>query len=76
MARVRAATHVYVASCKCGAGISGVTTDLGDKSTAKFVADFIKDGRAVERMTLAEYRERMNWCDCVNRPRTVQESLL
>ena len=48
------ATHVYVGiKRECGCQVAGVCDDA-DKNTAKAVADFIKSGLRVERVTVAE----------------------
>jgi hypothetical protein len=70
---VREATHDYLATKPCGCA-PGVCVDLGDASTAKFVAEWIRDGYAVERVTHAEVRERLGYC-AAHKP-AEQEKLL
>lgn len=48
-------THVYLARRPCGCVI-GVTVDLADKSTGRYVAKFIASGHAVERVDFEQYR--------------------
>ena len=59
---IQRATHAYVAFAPCGCW-SAVTTDLGDSGnkdlasgTADDVADFIRSGLQVKRITIAEWR--------------------
>jgi hypothetical protein len=63
MRRVREATHVYIAMCARCDRLNAVCTDLGDKQTARFVSDLIREGRHPERMTFDAYRE-LKWCRC------------
>lgn len=67
------ATHVYVGRKPCGC-IDCAATDLGDKWTGDSVRDFIKSGRAVERLSLEQYRGATFGCKCNKLP--VQASLL
>jgi hypothetical protein len=53
--------YCYIAKSKCGC-ITGVVTDMGDKDTAKDVADFIKSGRTISRMTIAEFQRHHFGC--------------
>lgn len=53
----RQTTHVYVARKKCGCMVAAVSDmPTFERETAKDVADFIRDGLAIERMTMAEYK--------------------
>lgn len=50
------ATHLYIGRKPCGCAVAAVT-DLGDKDTAESVADYIKSGMTVERITVEQYRD-------------------
>ncbi len=54
------ATHAYIAKKPCGC-VTAVTVDLPDHPdwTSHDVADFIKSGRSVERVTIAEARQTL-----------------
>ncbi len=63
-ALIDSATHVYVAVNSCGCW-SAVTTDLsacGNEEMAKYtaddVADFIRSGQRVERVSLEEWKKK------------------
>jgi len=51
------ATHVYIGRKSCGCCVAAVTDD-GDKHTAAAVADFIKSGCTIERLSMEEYRTK------------------
>lgn len=57
-------TYVYIARHVCG-GISFACVDLPDfrAATAKEVAGVIRQGRAVERVTI-EVVWKSSWCKC------------
>lgn len=61
MDAISAATHVYVGRAKCGCMMTCVLdvqeSPKGVMVTAKYVAQFIKKGLTIERMTLAEFRK-------------------
>ena len=65
-ARVKA-THVYLGQGKCGCYFS-VVTDDGDKFTASTVADMIRRGLTVTRVTFPEYRGTNFGAPCPHRP--------
>ena len=48
-------THAYLGRLPCGCCV-GVITDLGDEGTAESVAEFIRGGMYVERVTWDTYR--------------------
>jgi len=54
-AAFESATHEYIGRAKCGCCLS-VCVDLGDSGTANNVADFIRDGLYVERVTREQFR--------------------
>ena len=49
------ATHCYVGVACCGC-IHSVHVDEGDKHTARFVADELRDGLTIERMTIEAFK--------------------
>jgi hypothetical protein len=51
-------THVYIARKKCGC-VVGVVTDMHDKSTGKFVAEFIETGYEIEHIDWATYTDKV-----------------
>lgn len=53
----------YAAFEKCGC-MTGAVVDMADADTAKDVADFIKSGRRVERMTIDEINAIGFGCKC------------
>lgn len=56
--RVDAATHAYIGKRACGCVLAVVIEIPGEqKFTAKSVSEFIKDGYAVERVTVEESRK-------------------
>lgn len=56
--RAKNATHCYIGVKPCGC-VVGIVTDTCDKSTADYVAGFIRDGLTVERVTFEHYREHV-----------------
>ncbi len=57
------ASHVYLAYKSCGCMV-GAATDCGDKETAAYVANFIKSGCTVQRMTFEDYRKTAGPLGC------------
>jgi hypothetical protein len=56
------ATHCYVGHADCGCLVSVVVDDPEyKKDTAKSVAQFIRSGYAVTRITLEEFRAVGKW---------------
>lgn len=78
-----AATHVYAAKSECGC-YTAVVTDVPaiKRETARDIASFIRDGRMVERMTFAEWREVLksgrfgHTCERRSKPREAQGDML
>lgn len=67
-------THGYAAFSKCGC-ITGVVVDEADADTAQAVAEFITDGRRVERMLISEINEIGFGCKCAkNQPGLFEKS--
>lgn len=69
--QIRPVEFVYIAVKPCGC-VTGATVDLGDTDTAKSVANFIKSGRHVERVSIDSGRNMIKRCQCESK----QESLL
>ncbi len=63
MSTIQKATHCYVGSKPCGCVVAGVV-DEGTKETARDVADFIRSGLSVLRLSLEEYRKGVPWPRC------------
>ena len=63
------ATHAYIGRGKCGC-IIAVTTDVPDmrKETAADVAEFVRGGLSVERVTLDDFRRMPFGCKCPKQP--------
>jgi hypothetical protein len=66
----RDATHAYAARAECGC-VEAITVDTSDARTAKAVGEFIRDGLAVERVTIEYAREnfghrchKVGFCMC------------
>ena len=59
------ATHVYAGRLSCGCTVAAMV-DIPDepKEVAKSVAQFIRDGYAVARVTLEEFRGTTIGCKC------------
>ena len=57
--RVQHATHVYIGRKACGCCVA-ITTDSGDKETAKSVVKFIQEGLAVNRIEWQTYKEQVS----------------
>ena len=55
------ATHSYLGRLTCGCAVA-VTVDCGDRVTAKCVAEFVRDGLTIERVTHAVVRETHFGC--------------
>ena len=54
-------THAYVGVKPCGCAVAAAV-DYADKATAESVSEMILNGYSVERVTLAECRERLMSC--------------
>jgi hypothetical protein len=66
----------YIGKCKkCGNYVAVVADEAGfEKETAKIVAEFIKDGLIIERVTHDFVRENFSPCKCsANKP--IQEEM-
>ncbi len=61
-------THAYAGYCPTCDQPRAVTVDMGDKGTAKFVADIIKRGLRVERITIEAVRSG-SFCLCNRKPK-------
>lgn len=59
------AAMCYVAEYPCGCN-KAVTVDMPEhkKDTALFVAECIKDGATIHRMTVAQFKAGSFGCDC------------
>lgn len=67
------ATHAYIGRDReCGCVVAA-TTDTADKQTAKDVAEFIRDGLIVERVTIAYVREHLG-CEHRNAKRQAKQA--
>lgn len=71
--------YCYVAVEPCGCW-TGVTVDDGNEQTRKDVRDFMKDGRHIERMTIAEFKaanrfDHEETCEFYRVPPPKQEKL-
>lgn len=70
-------THCYIGRKRCGC----VTTIVVDepeypKDTAKSVADFIRDGYAVERMTIEDGKAALTFdCEHDKKPVSTQQEM-
>lgn len=67
----REATHCYVgiAACDCR---RAVVVDMPDnaKQTAKTVAEFLREGLRIERMTIEDFRRiGLSLCECAHETR-------
>ncbi len=64
--RIKAAEYEYGAYAPCGC-LVGLCIDLGDRETAKSVAEWIKDGCHIERFHRSELDKRLEsgfGCKC------------
>jgi hypothetical protein len=66
------ATHSYIGVKSCGCVVS-VVVDFGDKETARWVGNFIKEGLTIERVTHDQVRARFTVCEC-EKPSTPEQS--
>jgi hypothetical protein len=58
-------SRCYVGRCKCGSVVAAVVDEPGrEKQTAKDVAEFIKEGLAVEQMDTKQVRVTIQSCAC------------
>lgn len=59
------ATHAYLGRKVCGCVVA-ITVDDTDnrKWTADAVAEFIRDGLTVDRVTIEDGRKALNFCQC------------
>jgi len=57
-------THAYLGLKDCGCAVAAVVDEKNhQKDVAKSVANFIKDGLRIERVTIEEARETLHSCD-------------
>lgn len=56
----------YIGKCKdCGNVVAAVVDEPGrEKETAKDVAEFIKDGLLIERVSAEYVRKNFSYCEC------------
>lgn len=68
-------TPAYIGFKACGHAVAAVVDDgRFTKEVAKTVAQWVRDGLAIERKTVGWARENMNFCDCKERAK-MQEDL-
>lgn len=62
---------LFIGTCTgCNQLVAGAVDDARDKKeTAKFVAQMIRDGLRVERISVNDARNRMGHCTCEPNPR-------
>lgn len=68
-------THAYVGRKPCCRGVCYVGVDDSSPSLAKEIAQLIRDGRTIERMTIEDSR-KIAWTRCTCEPSAAEKKVI